>query len=130
MDVDTGIIRIRRERANADRNLKPKKQHCGYLLQSWMPRKLRVDHHTEDYVAVRLQTPWAISDHRDPAAVMDLVTSDGVISYFCPGKTDEVRVLYAGGIYWDIEFNLQGSNLIVPKEVLRSGGNDDASDCQ
>ena len=128
MDVDTGIIRIRRERANADRDLRPKKQHCGYLLQSWMPRRLRVDHHTEDYVAVRLQTPWTILDFRDPAKVLDLVELDRVSDYFAPGETRDFRAIYSGGAYWDIEFALHGAILLVPKEVLRDG--DDAeADC-
>lgn len=95
-EINQNLIRICRERANAERNLRPKKQHTGYVvLDSRMKTyRYKVRSRWEEVVLweARLQTPYSV---QLPAEnVKELVESDMKI------EGDEVRLLQNLGIHY------------------------------
>jgi len=59
------LLRIARERANADRKLKPKKEHTGYVVVSSMEKEYRYKDGNRRWCAVMLwetvlETPYAV----------------------------------------------------------------------
>lgn len=57
------LLRIIRERANADRNLRPKKEHTGYLILSFTEKKVRATPTlpiTQAYETV-IQSPYPVA---------------------------------------------------------------------
>ena len=64
-DLNTNLKRICRERANADRGLKPKKQHNGYVAlatSSYLERYRTSDREMKEFLAYRtvIQTPYSV----------------------------------------------------------------------
>ena len=51
-----GLLRIVRERANADRNLRPKKQHSGYVIRT----SKQVKRNGYKYWETQIQTPFLV----------------------------------------------------------------------
>ena len=62
--LNENLLRISRERANADRGLKPKKEHTGYVVMNTQEKKLqRKDHHgyyTITLWETVLQSPYSV----------------------------------------------------------------------
>lgn len=130
MEYDTGVRRIQRERANADRGLRPKRKHMGYLLQRWVPEH---SNHGK-YVDVRIETPWRIVDYPGTADVLDLVRQEvfplfdvkeesyGLANFVSNVVAVDFGAVYTGGKYWLVGFKLQGPSSVkwvIPTEVLR-----------
>ena len=64
-ELNENLLRIARERANADRKLKPKKDHTGYVVVSSAEKEYRYKSNRRDYETVMLwetvlQTPYSI----------------------------------------------------------------------
>ena len=63
-DLNKNLIRISKERANADRKLRPKKNHSGYVLlcSQQKVRKIRQGRELIDdfYWEARIQTPYSV----------------------------------------------------------------------
>ncbi len=61
-DLNRNLLRICRERANSDRNLRPKKGHSGYLILSAQQKIRKVkqgrEYAEEQYWEARIQTPY------------------------------------------------------------------------
>lgn len=81
-NINSNLIRVAKERANAQRKLQPKKQHCGYLLQQ-VEEAVFIHKDTDSGRTkisnfpcwrVRFQTPYNISF--DLQAVKDLIEKD------------------------------------------------------
>lgn len=81
-NINKNLLRVAKEKANAQRKLQPKKQHCGYVLQLVEPvifthkdtHKRRVEITSFDCWRFRLQTPYNV--FFDLEAVTDLVHKD------------------------------------------------------
>ena len=63
--LNENLLRIARERANADRNLKPKKEHTGYVVVSSTEKEYRYKVNRRDFETVMLwetvlQSPYSI----------------------------------------------------------------------
>ncbi len=63
--LNANLLRITRERANADRKLKPKKEHTGYVVVSSMEKEYRYKDGNRRWCAVMLwetvlETPYAV----------------------------------------------------------------------
>ena len=81
-DINANLIRIAKERANAQRKIKPKKEHKGYILQN-IDETIYVHRRNDDGRTVmtnfpcwrvRFQTPYSLS--LDIATVRTLVKDD------------------------------------------------------
>ena len=83
-DLNENLLRISKERANADRNLKPKKEHTGYVVVSSTEKEYRykVDRrHWETVILWEtvLQTPYPIDFTEEQAReeTKELIGNDG-----------------------------------------------------
>ncbi len=79
-----GLRRITIERSNAERGLKPKKQHSGYVLLSSEPFKLKAYQSRYEKAIflfrTKIQTPWPVTLHQEDVlqAVREILRpSDG-----------------------------------------------------
>lgn len=63
--LNANLLRISRERANADRKLKPKKEHTGYVVKSSQEKEFRygVGREAETVIVweTTIQSPYAVS---------------------------------------------------------------------
>ena len=70
-DLNTNLLRISKERANASRKLKPKKEHSGYVVISSMEKdhsyKQGANRRTVRLWETVLQTPYSIDFTEDQA---------------------------------------------------------------
>lgn len=97
-NMNTNLIRIAKERANATRKIKPKKEHNGYILlnadQSNFLYKEKINRQIQTFNLpcwrIRLQTPFIIS--LDLETVKKLVIDD-----WEQGKTIHVPQFYQNG---------------------------------
>lgn len=83
-DLNTNLKRICRERANADRGLKPKKQHNGYVAlatSSYLERYRTSDREMKEFLAFRtvIQTPYSVKFTMK--SVEDMLYDDGYICF-------------------------------------------------
>ena len=83
-DLNTNLKRICRERANADRGLKPKKQHNGYVAlatSSYLERYRTSDREMKEFLAYRtvIQTPYSVKFTMK--SVEDMLYDDGYICF-------------------------------------------------
>lgn len=83
-NLNANLLRISRERANADRKLKPKKEHSGYVVISSQEKEIRYKVGKKMYAAVVwetvLQSPYNIEYTEDQARKMifeELLTNEG-----------------------------------------------------
>jgi len=83
-NLNANLLRISRERANADRKLKPKKEHSGYVVISSQEKEIRYKIGKKMYAAVVwetvLQSPYNIEYTEDQARKMifaELLTDEG-----------------------------------------------------
>lgn len=62
--LNANLLRISRERANADRGLKPKKEHTGYVVMNTQEKKLQRKDHQGYYTITLwetvLQSPYSV----------------------------------------------------------------------
>lgn len=79
----TNLLRIARERANADRRLKPKKQHTGYVVIASMEKEHRYKDGNRRWRTVTLwetviETPYVVSFEVDEirSLIQELFTED------------------------------------------------------
>lgn len=83
-NLNTNLKRICRERANADRGLKPKKQHNGYVAlatSSYLERYRTSDREMKEFLAYRtvIQTPYSVKFTMK--SVEDMLYDDGYICF-------------------------------------------------
>ena len=83
-NLNANLLRISRERANADRKLKPKKEHTGYVVISSQEKEIRYKVGKKTYPAVIwetvLQSPYNIEFTEEQARKMifeELLTNNG-----------------------------------------------------
>lgn len=83
-NLNANLLRISKERANADRKLKPKKEHTGYVVISSQEKEIRYRNKKQMLSAVVwetvLQSPYNIEFTEDQARKQifdELLTNDG-----------------------------------------------------
>lgn len=87
--LNYSLKRICRERANADRGLKPKKEHDGFVVlstASYFERyQSSVDRQTKEFLAYRtvIQTPYSVFFSMQ--TVLDIIIGDGYNCFHCLG---------------------------------------------
>lgn len=130
------LLRINLERANADRDLRPKKQHTGYVfLQSVDPRD------SNKWYTTSLQTPYSLAFSRED--VMAKVKADlngdiglkiGLDRELTPEEIRELGVMASvtrnqpsklmlrangrNGGFWEVIFQHRKSINTVPSDML------------
>ena len=82
--LNENLLRISRERANADRKLRPKKEHTGYVVVSskekeWRYKESRNDWKTVTLWETTLQTPYTVDFTEEQARkqTKELTGGDG-----------------------------------------------------
>ena len=82
--LNENLLRISKERANADRKLKPKKEHTGYVVVSSTEKEYRYKVNRRDFETVMLwetvlQTPYPIDFTEEQAReeTKELIGNDG-----------------------------------------------------
>lgn len=91
------LLRIIRERANADRNLRPKKEHTGYVLLSFTEKKVRATPSlmiTQAYETV-IQSPYPVATTPLEVAKKEICRSlfkDGICAKIgIAGRTSDIE---------------------------------------
>lgn len=134
VDRANGILRIQRERANADRGLVPKKARSGYLIKDW---RYKIAQGKPGYrikgIQIKLQTPYAVSDYRTMEDVFVLAQHDlkGIFPAIELWEEDypqgsllhargyHLMCIYTGDKYWDVEFAVRADDVpSIPEELL------------
>ena len=82
--LNENLLRIARERANADRKLKPKKEHTGYVVVSSTEKEYRYKINRRDFETATLwetvlQSPYSIDFTEEQARrqMRELIGNDG-----------------------------------------------------
>lgn len=90
------LLRIIRERANADRNLRPKKEHTGYLILSFTEKKVQATSAlmiTQAYETV-IQSPFPVATTSLEAAKKEICRAlfkDGICAKIgIEGRTSDI----------------------------------------
>ncbi len=116
--LNENLLRISKERANADRKLKPKKEHTGYVVVSSTEKEYRYKVNRRDFETVMLwetvlQTPYPIDFTEEQAReeTKELIGNDGrgnwLIARLCSkGGFGQIIVLDTGRLSFPIPSRL------------------------
>lgn len=130
-----GVLRIQRERANADRGITPKKARSGYVAKDWRNKIIRSNGHDIDVIQIRLQTPYSVADYHQMTDVEKLTKNDlsvilGITAWenvksnrsLIPDIGYSFSCIFTGEKYWAVEFILArktASANEIPEDFLK-----------